>query len=73
MPSKPYLKIQPQAYESELLKVADILYKLRTHSKNWQTHFGHENKYLMQKQEAKADEWIKENIILIEQHQKLNL
>lgn len=61
--AKQYLRMQPQAAEAELLKLAKIVERLRHYSKQWQEHFGSGNKALMQDWEQKADEWIKKNII----------
>lgn len=49
--------------EVELLKLANILLKLRRTTKYWQEHYGSQNKQVMKVWEDKADEWLQKNII----------
>ncbi len=47
---------------AKIFEIAEIIYKLRLHTKYWQKHYGSDNRRTMKYWEDKADKWIEDSI-----------
>lgn len=55
--------INTETLKKDYVELNKILYELRTYTKFWNDNYGHKNRLNKEAAEAKADEWIKNNLV----------